>query len=137
MLGREALRDTVLPRGGGPDGSRPIFVPENVHAVTSFYTLHRDPSVFGDDVEAFRPERWVPKEEGGVDPSPWEFMPFGGGERSCLGRSKAVAEAAYVLSRLALEFEELQARDEREWTMEQKLTCKNKNGCKVAFKSVA
>lgn len=30
LHGRIAVRDTILPRGGGPDGSSPLFVPKDM-----------------------------------------------------------------------------------------------------------
>ncbi|KAK6197007.1 hypothetical protein LQW54_010969 [Pestalotiopsis sp. IQ-011] len=89
LISREALNDTKLPTGGGPDHDRPIFVPQGSMVVMSYYALHRDPNVFGEDVEAFRPERWDH-----IKPTQWEFLGFGGGSRACLGQQKAVIEAS-------------------------------------------
>ncbi|ETS74122.1 hypothetical protein PFICI_13988 [Pestalotiopsis fici W106-1] len=68
----------------------------------SYYALHRDPDVFGQDVEAFRPERWAT-----ISPTQWEYAAFGGGNRRCLGQSKAIIEASYVLARLSQAIEKL------------------------------
>ena len=94
----------------------------------SYYALHRDPAVFGDDVESFRPERWET-----IKPGQWEFMAFGGGNRACLGKQKVLVEAAHVLLRLAKTFTTLESRDDKPWKGELKLTCKSANGCKVAL----
>lgn len=128
LMSRIALCDTVLPVGGNPDLNAPIFVPKGTKVEVSHYSLHRDPRVFGEDTEAFRPERWD-----SINPSQWEFMAFGGGSRACLGRQKSLAEAAYVLARLASRFPRLESRDEEEWKGDMKLTCKSANGCKVAL----
>jgi len=55
---RAASRETVLPRGGGPDGSMPVLVPKDTPVRWSLYSLHRQKDVFGEDADAFRPERW-------------------------------------------------------------------------------
>ena len=83
---REALRDTVIPVGGGEDGLSPFFVPKGTLIGWDIYTMHRRKDVFGDDAETFRPERWL-DENGrkGLRPG-WEFLPFSGGPRICLGR---------------------------------------------------
>jgi cytochrome P450 len=60
-------------------------------------------------------------------------MGFGGGNRECLGQQKVLVEAAYVLVRLAKEFGRLESRDKEDWVGEMKLTCKSKNGCKLAL----
>ncbi|KAH9886331.1 cytochrome P450 [Xylariomycetidae sp. FL2044] len=58
MNQREAVRDTVLPRGGGPDGSQPVFVEKGSSCRYQPWVMHRRKDVFGEDAEAFRPERW-------------------------------------------------------------------------------
>lgn len=128
IMGRSATQDTKLPVGGGRNQDEPIFIPKGTVANMSWYALHRDPAVYGKDVEAFLPERWET-----IQPTHWEFMGFGGGNRECLGKQKVLVEAAYVLVRLAEKFEVLESRDKEDWVGELKLTCKSKNGCKVAL----
>jgi cytochrome P450 len=83
---REALADTVIPVGGGEDGLSPLFVPKGTLVSWDVYTMHRRKDLFGNDADAFRPERWL-DEDGrkGLRPG-WEFLPFNGGPRICLGR---------------------------------------------------
>ena len=77
---RVAVRDTTLPRGGGPDGSQPIFVPKGRQVLIATYAMQHRADIWGDDVEDFVPERWEGRKVG------FEFIPFGAGPRSCLGR---------------------------------------------------
>ena len=84
---REALVDTTLPFGGGTEGNQPIFVAKGTVVNWSTYALHRRKDLYGEDAEDFRPERWL---DGG-DGKPvlrvaWEYLPFNGGPRTCLGR---------------------------------------------------
>ena len=51
MLGRVALRDIQLPVGGGPNHDLPVFIPKDTLVVMSYYALHRNKSVFGEDIE--------------------------------------------------------------------------------------
>lgn len=95
----------------------------------NFYVLHRDPAVFGQDVEDFNPHRWDL-----IKPAPKEYIPFGIGGRACLGKDKALVEAAYVLVRLAKEFDELKFTGAERYRGEIRVTLKNKDGCKVAFR---
>lgn len=124
-----ALKDTKLPVGGGPKQDLPVFVPKGTMVAMSYYAVHRNTAIFGDDVEAFRPDRW-----NSIRPSQWEFYGFGAGNRACLGQQKAMIEASYVLARMARVLETLESRDNREWKGELKLTCKSANGCKVAVR---
>ncbi|GAB1318469.1 hypothetical protein MFIFM68171_08679 [Madurella fahalii] len=94
---RVALRDTVLPRGGGPDRDRPVFVPKGRQILILTYAMTRRNDLWGVDVDEFRPERW--EENGGRKPG-FEFIPFGAGARQCLGQHLARIKAAYVISRL-------------------------------------
>lgn len=77
---RVAVRDTTLPRGGGPDGSQPIFIPKGRQVLIATYAMQHRADIWGEDVEEFKPERWEGRKVG------WEFIPFGAGPRSCLGR---------------------------------------------------
>lgn len=56
---REALEDTILPRGGGEDGMAPIFIPRGGLVSWNLWALHRRKDYFGEDAEVFRPERWL------------------------------------------------------------------------------
>jgi hypothetical protein len=96
MNERIALKDTTLPRGGGEDGSKPIFVREGIQVLIPTYALQHRPDIWGDDVEDFRPERWEGRKTG------WEWIPFGGGPRKCLGRK---SHHSLSFSRSVLMFE--------------------------------
>ncbi|KAL9124979.1 MAG: hypothetical protein Q9217_005758 [Psora testacea] len=128
QMNRIALKDTTLPTGGGPTGTKPIFVPKGTNFDTSWYNLHRLPSIWGVDADEFKPERWDY-----FKPGPWQFVPFGGGPRGCLGRTKALTEASYVTVRILQEFSNIESRDDRDWTGQVQLTAKNANGCKIAL----
>lgn len=128
MLGRTCLQDTTLPVGGGQNQDQPIFVAKGTFVVTSYIAMHMDDRVFGKSPELFRPSCWNE-----ICPSQWEYMPFGGGERACLGREKVMAEAAYVVARLAQTFARVESRDDRPWKEQVRMTAKNANGCKVGL----
>ena len=124
-----ALRDTILPRGGGASGKAPIFAPQGTTIYTNQYTLDRDETVFGNGVEIFNPGRW---NSFNCKSTSWEYMPFGGGPRACVGQQNALAEAAYIVAKIAQVYKGLESRDDKDWEGEWKLTAKNVNGCKVA-----
>ena len=80
---RVCVNDTTLPRGGGPDGTKPVFIPKGRRILISTYAMQHRADIWGADVEEFRPERWGKHRIG------WEFIPFGGGQRKCIGRKLA------------------------------------------------
>ena len=124
---RVALRDTVLPTGGGKDGKDPILVTAGQVVISSTHALHRRPEYWGsEDVEKFVPERWETCRPG------WHYQPFGGGLRICPGQNLALTETAYVISRFAQEWKEIVCKDEVwEWIEEMKVTASSANGCKL------
>lgn len=125
---RIAIRDTKLPRGGGPDGSFPVFVPKGTLVVGNNFPIFHDPEIWGDDVEEYRPSRF----EGKL--LTWEFTPFLGGPRICPAQQQVLTQGMYLLIRLVLEFEVMENRDPcLEYVELIKMLCESKNGVQVAF----
>nr|CAD2168815.1 unnamed protein product [Meloidogyne enterolobii] len=62
-------------------------------------TLHRDPKLWGEDAEEFKPERWLNGGELAF------YYPFGGGPRICIGLRFAIMETKMRLVRLLKTFE--------------------------------
>lgn len=96
---RFAAEDTTLPRGGGSDGNQPIFVAKDTNVTYSPWCMHRDRSVYGEDANVFRPERWLDLKSVG-----WAYLPFNGGPRVCLGQQFALTELALVTVRMVQAF---------------------------------
>ncbi|OCK74977.1 putative P450 monooxygenase [Lepidopterella palustris CBS 459.81] len=133
--GREAVEDTVLPMGGGPGGNAPIFVRKGEVVMWSVYAMHRRKDYYGEDAEDFNPERWLDdsqKGRKGIRPG-WEYLPFNGGARICLGQQFALTEASYTTVRLCQAFDKIESRDTRPWTEMLTLMCVNLGGAKVAL----
>jgi cytochrome P450 len=59
------------------------------------YAVHRDPDLW-DTPLVFDPERFSPDQAKGRDR--WQYVPFGGGPRSCIGDHFAMLEAALALA---------------------------------------
>ncbi|EEU43758.1 uncharacterized protein NECHADRAFT_45546, partial [Fusarium vanettenii 77-13-4] len=76
---RYANKDTTLPRGGGKDGNSPILIPKGSSTAFSVHIIHRRKDIRGPDANEFKPERWEGRRVG------WEYVPFNGGPRICIG----------------------------------------------------
>lgn len=63
---RAASRDTILPTGGGPNRTSPVFVPKGMLVLYSTYVMHRRKDFYGEDALEFRPERWETQRHGWV-----------------------------------------------------------------------
>jgi cytochrome P450 len=98
---RRATRDTTIPRGGGPDGNAPVYIKKGQQVNYSVHSLHLREDIWGPDVMEFKPERWVGRRPG------WDFLPFNGGPRICLGQQFALTEAGYVIVRMLQKFDKI------------------------------
>ncbi|KAI9882165.1 MAG: hypothetical protein M1823_006090 [Watsoniomyces obsoletus] len=101
--GRQAVRDTAIPTGGGPDGKSPVFVRQGTSVFYSVHVMHRRKDLWGEDADEFKPERW----NEGLKPA-WMYLPFNGGPRICIGQQFALTEASYVIVRLLQRFDKIE-----------------------------
>ena len=84
-------------------------VPPDTAVAISILLLHHRHDLYPDPL-MFRPERWL-----GRKPGTYEWIPFGGGTRRCLGAALAMAEQRTVLQTMArkLDLEAVDPRPER------------------------
>ena len=129
---RTALRDTVLPVGGGSNGFSPLIMSEGQNIEVDLYTLQRDPQVWGADAEEFKPERWA--EGRPLWEANWQYEPFFGGMRMCPAQNQVLTQVSYLLVRMAQEFQAIENRDSVwEYEEEIKMTVESWNGVKIAL----
>jgi cytochrome P450 len=81
--------------------------------------IDRDPSVWGEDAEEFRPNRFLPENSRGRAPHSYE--PFGTGERACIGRQFALHAAVLVPARMLHRYD-LTGDSEYELAISERLT---------------
>lgn len=99
---RSSICDTTLPRGGGPDGLSPVYLRKGQSVLYSTHVMHRRKDIWGPDADDFKPDRWINRKVG------WEYLPFNGGPRICIGQQFALTEAGYVLVRLLQRFDQIE-----------------------------
>ncbi|HWS94705.1 MAG TPA: cytochrome P450 [Mycobacterium sp.] len=76
----------------GVDGYR---LPAGTFAIVAIYAMHRDPALWEDPLR-FDPDRFSPERSRGRDR--WQYLPFGGGPRACIGDHFAMLEATLALA---------------------------------------
>ena len=91
MTGRRVARPWQLGEYG---------VPADTPVGISILLLHHREDLYPDP-HAFRPERWLTSERTLRKPGTYEWIPFGGGTRRCLGAALAMAEQRIVLQTMA------------------------------------
>ncbi|KAJ5669468.1 hypothetical protein N7462_010538 [Penicillium macrosclerotiorum] len=107
---RYSLKDTTLPRGGGPDGLAPVGVRANTRIIYSTLLMQRDPDLYDgpESKNYFDPQRWIPERwVDGWQPRPWQFIPFNGGPRICIGQQFATIEMGYTIIRILQAYERI------------------------------
>ncbi|KAL4915452.1 cytochrome P450 [Aspergillus aurantiobrunneus] len=102
---REAVRDTTVAGKHVPKGTKLVLCP---------YAINRSPEFWGDDGDAFRPERWIDTDpatgeksvnhNGGASTN-YAQITFLHGQRSCIGKDFARAELRCAVAGVVGKFE--------------------------------
>ncbi|KAI1738863.1 cytochrome P450 [Xylaria scruposa] len=85
------------------------YVPGGTVVGASPWIIHRATKVWGEDVENFRPERWLDCEDQGYLKR--FFFAFGGGTRTCIGRHISWVEIEKLVSTLVMRYDFNLAKD--------------------------
>ncbi|HVV89766.1 MAG TPA: cytochrome P450, partial [Solirubrobacterales bacterium] len=93
----------------------------------SILLVHHREDVYPDPF-AFRPERWL-----GRKPGTYEWIPFGGGIRRCLGAALAMAEQRVVLTAMARRLDLVADRPAPERAMHRNVTMIPARGARVVI----
>lgn len=74
-----------------------ITLPANTNVLAGAYLIHRRKDIWGEDALEYKPERWI----NGKKPGPFEFFPFGGGRRACIGSNQAKQQLRILFAEFA------------------------------------
>ncbi|KAJ7740466.1 fatty acid hydroxylase [Mycena maculata] len=111
MRSTTSLEDTTI--GGGK-----YAIKKGAGIAISVWSMHRDPAVWGEDAEEFRPERMLDGKFEALPPNAWQ--PFGFGARGCIGRAFAWQEVCLVMASIIQKFD--LALDDPSYTLQIKQT---------------
>lgn len=102
--------------------------------VMSIVLVHHREDLYPDPF-SYRPERWLPGEGGRHKPGTYEWIPFGGGTRRCLGAALAMAEQRVVLEAMTRRLD-LEADDPApEHVLHRNVTMIPARGARVVIRS--
>ncbi|PUZ65193.1 hypothetical protein GQ55_3G203900 [Panicum hallii var. hallii] len=96
LVPREAIRDTRL---------RGYDVPAGTRVLVNAWAIGRDGESWGEDADAFRPERWLTRGGGGYGGHDTRFIPFGAGRRGCPGVGFGTRLAELALASMLYHFD--------------------------------
>lgn len=112
-----------------PDELGGYHVPAGHLIGISPWTLHRDPEVYPDPAR-FDPERFT--EAAVAERNRYSYLPFGGGQRTCIGNAFAIMEAKIILATLASRVD-VELADKRRIELEPSITLRPKRGLRLAL----
>ncbi|RLN53558.1 hypothetical protein BBJ29_007855 [Phytophthora kernoviae] len=115
MTGRSATRDVRLYEG--------TFIKAGTRVLLPHYAMGRMSTVWGPDVDEFKPERWIDADTGKLKVIfPFKYSVFLGGPRICLGMKFALAEMKISLASMLSRFEFKTVKDPFEVTYRSSIT---------------
>ncbi|CAK7201920.1 hypothetical protein SEUCBS139899_004636 [Sporothrix eucalyptigena] len=109
----------TVPAGGAEVAGK--FFPAGVHLGVNAWVLHQNPDIFGANPAEFRPERWIDADENQARAMQQNFMSFGLGSRTCIGKNISLLEMNKLIPVLVQEFDfEFTPEVEKSWTVNNK-----------------
>ncbi|CBF81681.1 protein CYP5080D1 [Aspergillus nidulans FGSC A4] len=93
----------VVPKGGQVLAGQ--FFPGGVNVGINSWVLHYDTNIYGADASIFRPERWLEADEEQLKTMEQNYMPFGIGSRTCLGKNISLLEMGKLIPVLVRDYD--------------------------------
>ncbi|KAK1063811.1 hypothetical protein LTR74_009141 [Friedmanniomyces endolithicus] len=81
------------------------------------WVLHRRAEIFGNDVDTFRPERWLEAKPDRLKEMKATMFQFGAGARTCIGKNISLLEIYKLVPTFMRNFEVALEDSGREWTI--------------------
>ncbi|KAL3421782.1 cytochrome P450 [Phlyctema vagabunda] len=127
---KQCSQETTLPDG--------TYLPKTAVLVWCTWAMNRSHQTWGEDAEAFVPERWLDNEGLLVQKTAFEFPVFNGGPRTCLGKKMAEVVAVQIIATLVDQFDFVPV-DQRERISKNSLTLPMEGGlpCFIRPRSIS
>ncbi|KAI1424805.1 cytochrome P450 [Xylaria sp. FL1777] len=95
--------ERTVPEGGATICDR--FFPAGTIVGVNSWVAHRNTQVFGADADEFRPERWLTSDKDKLAAMNRQWIPFGVGSRTCIGRHISTLEISKLIPRIVYHFD--------------------------------
>ncbi|KAM0720212.1 hypothetical protein Q7P37_004348 [Cladosporium fusiforme] len=109
------LLERVVPRGGAEVGG--TWLAGGTVVGINPWVAARDKEAYGEDADDFRPERWLEADGEGLRVMERNFLAFGGGTRTCLGKNISLLEMSKVVPQVLRQFEFEMSHPEQDWVL--------------------
>ena len=101
-LGAQLIERVTPPEGAHIIGE---FIPGNIIVSCNAWIMHRHKPTYGEDVEDFRPERWLHASDEQLALMNKTLLVFGAGPNTCIGKNIALLELYKVVPSVLRMFE--------------------------------
>ncbi|KAL1796194.1 hypothetical protein ACET3X_004734 [Alternaria dauci] len=81
------------------------FFPPGTEVGVNAWVIHNNKSIFGPDAHVFRPERWMTKDKEERAVLDRNFLSFGAGPRTCLGKNISLLEMNKVIPQIVRKYD--------------------------------
>ena len=95
--------ERIVPKGGAEICGE--MIPGGTIVGCNPWVIHRRPEVFGEDIEAFRPERWLDVDKEKRKVMEGTMLQFGQGSRTCIGKNISLLEMYKAIPSFLRRFE--------------------------------
>ncbi|KAJ4341861.1 hypothetical protein N0V87_001526 [Didymella glomerata] len=91
----------------GPQGLQIAgqFFPPGTEVGVNAWVIHNNKSIFGPDAHVFRPERWLTSNRGERAVLDRNFLAFGNGPRTCIGKNISLLEMSKVIPQIVRRYD--------------------------------
>ena len=109
------LLERVVPEEGATIAGK--YLPAGTIIGANPWVVARDKSVYGEDADHFRPERWLEADATRLKLMDRNYLAFGSGARTCLGKNISLLEMSKLVPQILRRWKVELSHPEKEWEL--------------------